>query len=247
VLKRVAISLYSGGSDTTVSANTSFFLLMGLHPEVQRKAQEEIDRVIGHDRLPNAQDRKNLPYVDAIMREVMRLDPVLPLGEFQCGQAPLDLLTGALAVPHRLKEDDVYEGMLSWRLIPRSLNNVATGYHFTKDTIFYPNNWCILHNEALYPDPFTFNPDRFMQPAKDEQTEKLRDPFTYAFGYGRRICPGMHLAIDSMFVTIAMSLATLNIDKKKDANGQCIEPQVEYSTGTIRYVFPVTHLAAAIF
>ena len=127
VLKRVAISLYSGGSDTTVSANTSFFLLMSLHPEVQRKAQEEIDRVVGHDRLPDAQDRKNIPYVDAIMREVMRLNPVTPLGESQCGQAPLDLLTCALAVPHRLKEDDVYEGMLVRRpSLLKGLQHVTT-------------------------------------------------------------------------------------------------------------------------
>jgi len=157
------------------------------------------------------------------------------------------LLTRALAIPHRLKEDDVYGGMLlEVDTKVSALNvNVNAGYHFTKDTIIYPNSWHILHDETLYPDPFTFNPDRFMQPAKDEQTEKLRDPFTYAFGYGRRICPGMYLAIDSMFVTIAMSLATLNIDKKKDANGQYIEPQVEYSTGTIRYLFPLPHSAAS--
>ena len=54
---------------------------MSLYPDVQRRAQQEIFRVVGHDRLPNAQDRKDLPYVNAVMREVMRLDPVLPLGE----------------------------------------------------------------------------------------------------------------------------------------------------------------------
>ena len=111
MLKRVANSIFGGGSDTTVSANTSFFLLMSLHPEVQRKAQEEIDRVIGHDRLPNAQDRKDLPYVDAIMREVTRLNPVTPLGEHEC-YILLGILTCALAIPHRLKQDDVYEGMV---------------------------------------------------------------------------------------------------------------------------------------
>jgi len=125
--------------------------------------------------------------------------------------------------------------------------NVDTDYHFTKDTIFYANIWHILRDETLFPDPLTFNPDRFMQPAKDEQTEKLRDPFTYVFGYGRRICPGMYIALDSMFVVAAMSLATLNIDKKKDVNGQYIEPQVEYSTGTVRYVLHIDCLAASIF
>ena len=125
--------------------------------------------------------------------------------------------------------------------------NADTGYHFAKDTIVYANSWHILRDETLFPDPLTFNPDRFMQPAKDEQTEKLRDPFTYAFGYGRRICPGMYLAMDNMFVTIAMSLATLNIDKKKDINGQYIEPQVEYSTGSVRYILYIDCLTSSIF
>jgi cytochrome P450 len=82
ILKRVAVSLYGAGTDTTISANASFFQLMSLHPEVQRKAQEEIDRVVGHDRLPCAQDKKDLPYCNAILREVTRLNPVVPLGEF---------------------------------------------------------------------------------------------------------------------------------------------------------------------
>ena len=44
-----------------------------------------------------------------------------------------------------------------------------------------------LHDETLCPNPFTFNPDRAMQPTRDKQTKKLQDPFAYAFGYGRRI------------------------------------------------------------
>lgn len=119
VLKRVASSIFGAGSDTTISANSSFFLLMSLHSEVQRKAQEEIDRVVGHDRLPTAQDRKDLPYVDAIMREVARLNPVTPLGEHE-SYASLGILTCALALPRRLKQDDVYEGMLHWEFILRS-------------------------------------------------------------------------------------------------------------------------------
>lgn len=70
---------------------------MGLHLEVQQTAEEEIDRVIGRDRLPNVQDRKDLPYVNAIMREVMRLNPV---GEHQYCDVPLDLLTCAPALPY---------------------------------------------------------------------------------------------------------------------------------------------------
>jgi cytochrome P450 len=54
---------------------------MVLFPEVQRKAQQEIDSVIGGDRLPTAEDRPRLPYVEALVAEVLRWQPVLPLGE----------------------------------------------------------------------------------------------------------------------------------------------------------------------
>ena len=54
---------------------------MVTHPEIQRKAQAEIDRVIGDDRFPTLADRANLPYVDAVAKEVLRWMPVVPLGK----------------------------------------------------------------------------------------------------------------------------------------------------------------------
>lgn len=71
-IKWTAASLYSGGADTTVSAIATFFLAMVMNPEVIKKAQEEIDRVVGHDRLPSFSDRPNLPYVEALCKEVLR-------------------------------------------------------------------------------------------------------------------------------------------------------------------------------
>jgi cytochrome P450 len=56
----------------------SFVLYMLLNTEVQRRAQEEIDRVIGHDRLPTLADRPLLPYVEACVKEVIRIAPVTP-------------------------------------------------------------------------------------------------------------------------------------------------------------------------
>jgi cytochrome P450 len=52
---------------------------MTLYPEVQRKAQEEIDRVIGNSRLPDHLDQDDLPYVQAVLKEVLRWHPVTPL------------------------------------------------------------------------------------------------------------------------------------------------------------------------
>jgi hypothetical protein len=72
-----------------------FFLAMTVFPEVQRKAQQEIDRKVGADRLPGFQDRQNLPYIDAIVKEVLRWHPVAPMG-----------------LPHMTTEDDICEGYL---------------------------------------------------------------------------------------------------------------------------------------
>lgn len=59
----------------------TFFIAMTMHPEVQVKAQAELDHVIGVDRLPTMADRTSLPYINAIMLEVMRWLPVVPVGE----------------------------------------------------------------------------------------------------------------------------------------------------------------------
>lgn len=54
---------------------------MLLYPDVQKKAQAAVDRVIGKDRLPTYDDFDSLPYVHAIIKEVLRWQPVTPLGE----------------------------------------------------------------------------------------------------------------------------------------------------------------------
>jgi cytochrome P450 len=53
---------------------------MVLYPNVRRKAQEELDRVVGQDRLPEFSDRPSLPYIIAIVNEILRWNPVGPLG-----------------------------------------------------------------------------------------------------------------------------------------------------------------------
>jgi len=78
------------------------------HPEVQKKAQNELDMAIGHDRLPNFSDRHNLPYIEAILKEAQRMFPVTPLGEL------LKIFNGIFwrisALPHCSVSDDIYEG-----------------------------------------------------------------------------------------------------------------------------------------
>jgi cytochrome P450 len=82
-IKDLAGIVYLAGSDTTVAAVTSFFLASLVYPDVQKKAQAELDRVIGRHRLPEFADKDDLPYLEAVMRECLRWLPVLPTGRFQ--------------------------------------------------------------------------------------------------------------------------------------------------------------------
>ena len=59
-----------------------FMLAMLQHPDVQERAQAEINTVVGADRLPNFDDRQNLPYIEAILMETLRMYAVAPLGEY---------------------------------------------------------------------------------------------------------------------------------------------------------------------
>ena len=68
---------------------------MANNPSVQKKAQEELDRVVGSARLPVFEDRRALPYVNALLKEVLRWHIVLPIG-----------------LPHRAVADDEYNGYL---------------------------------------------------------------------------------------------------------------------------------------
>jgi len=92
LIKDSAAVSYAAGADTTVSTLTTFILAMTLHPEVQKRAQAELDAVLG-DRLPTFADKDGLPFITAIMKEVLRWIPVLPL-----------------AVPHRAMSSDQYKG-----------------------------------------------------------------------------------------------------------------------------------------
>ena len=90
----------------------------------------------------------------------------------------------------------------------------------------------IFHDEERYPEPDTFNPNRFLT-ADGKLDPNVPDPIE-AFGYSRRICPGRYFAIDVVFLTIASILATFNIEKATDDQGNVHEPKAEYSPGLFR-------------
>ena len=61
-----------------------FVLAMLLHPEVQRRAQEQIDTVVGRERMPTTEDKSDLPYIQALVKELFRWLPDDPLGVPRC-------------------------------------------------------------------------------------------------------------------------------------------------------------------
>lgn len=82
LVKDLAGAAYMAGSDTTVAAVISYFLAAVKYPSFQKRAQEELDRVVGRGRLPEFSDKPDLPYLDAVMRECLRWLPVLPTGVY---------------------------------------------------------------------------------------------------------------------------------------------------------------------
>ncbi|TDL24453.1 cytochrome P450 [Rickenella mellea] len=123
-------------------------------------------------------------------------------------------VTVPLGLPHQVSQDDVYRG-----------------YSIRKGTIIWANIWSILHDENYFPKPNEFRPERYLKTDDYDPSEILRhcDPLAIAFGFGRRICPGMHLAENSLFLTVATILATFDIAKATDADGNEITPEVEFS------------------
>ncbi|KAI0253130.1 cytochrome P450 [Lactifluus subvellereus] len=132
-LKWTASSLFAGGIDTTVSALYTFYLAMTLFPDAQRKAQDEIDRVIGNDRLPKLIDRESLPYVNALHSEIYRWRPVAPIG-----------------LPHKTTVADTFRGYY----IPKGSVIVPNTWHMLHDPAVYSNP------ELFCPERFLASDDK---------------------------------------------------------------------------------------
>ncbi|KAF7352574.1 Cytochrome P450 2F2 [Mycena venus] len=138
--------------------------LLPSYPDIQARAHEELDRVIGRDHWPSAEDENRLPYIRAFIKEVERVhNPFW------------------MATPHYSTQDHEYNGMF----IP-------------KDTVVVLNCFTMHHDEERYPDPYTFNPERYLgDELTSAESAKLGDPMKrdhWSFGAGRRICPGLVVA-----------------------------------------------------
>ncbi|KAH9077873.1 cytochrome P450 [Lactarius deliciosus] len=126
-IKDILGSLFQAGTDTTVVTMSSLFLALTLYPDVQKRAQAELDSVVSRDRLPTYDDKPRLPYIEAISKELMRWHVV-----------------SALGVPHSPTDDDFYKGYF----IPKGAVVIANAWAILHDPELYPDP------EAFNPDRF---------------------------------------------------------------------------------------------
>ncbi|KAL4250967.1 cytochrome P450 family protein [Abortiporus biennis] len=148
--------LFGAGTETTVSAITTFFLAILRHPEVLQKLQQEMDRAVGKERLPDYEDRQSLPYLEASLLELYRYHTAL-----SCG------------IPHYTTKDDVFQEYT----IPAGstvIPNIWAMAH-SEETYHDPNDFIperFLNVEAsnladIHPSQYTFGFGRRTCPGRD--------------------------------------------------------------------------------
>jgi cytochrome P450 len=130
-LKGAAGAISIAGGNTTWSTIMVRILNLLLHPQIQKKAQAEIDSVVGTDRLPSFEDRDQLPYIERLIQETTRWSPLSPVG-----------------VPHATVEDDTYKDMF----IPKGSVVFANAYAMTHDERIYSESDVFDPDRYLAPE-----------------------------------------------------------------------------------------------
>jgi cytochrome P450 len=199
----LAGSMIEAGSETTSAALNTAILYLSANPEAQRKAQSEIDKVVGPNRSPSFADEQSLPYIRAIVKETLRMRPVTSIG-----------------TPHYTTAPIIYK----------------TTY-IPANSVVCLQQYPIHYDPTVFRDPTRFNPDRFLAHPMGSGhyaagPASARDH--WAFGAGRRICSGMHLAENSMFIVLAKLLWAFEIlppmnevgrEVKVDTSDEAFDPE----------------------
>ncbi|CAN6580468.1 unnamed protein product [Malus baccata var. baccata] len=169
--KATTLSLLLASVDVTTGALTWALSLLLNGPKTLKKVQEEIDQNIGRERAVKESDVDNLVYLQAVIKETLRLYP-----------------PGPTLLPHASIEDCV-----------------LAGYHIPANTRVLVNVWKIHRDPKFWPDANEFRPERFFTTHSDIDV-KGQDFELIPFGSGRRMCPGIALALRIMPLTLASLL-----------------------------------------
>ncbi|KAL4916776.1 cytochrome P450 [Aspergillus aurantiobrunneus] len=158
---------------TTSMTLRVFMMICATQTTATSKASDELERLVGPDRLPCFDDLPRLPYLCGFTKEILRWRPVIPLGG-----------------PHAVTQDDEYNG-----------------YFIPANATVMGNVWAIHMDRAIFGDPEVFRPERWIENP---------DLPLVTFGFGRRICPGRHVARDILAITVARLLWAFEITTSVD-------------------------------
>ena len=173
-------NIFTAGTDTSASTIEWGLAELINHPDIMKKAIEEIHQVVGESRLIQESDVPNLPYLQAIVKETLRLHPTAPL-------------------------------------IPRKSTKHCTvaGYDIPANTHIYINLWALHRDPNHWENPLEFRPERFQENKLDVRGQH----FHYLpFGSGKRMCPGISLALHLVPTTLGSMIQCLDWKAGKDGN-----------------------------
>ncbi|KAJ4318839.1 hypothetical protein N0V84_006652 [Fusarium piperis] len=214
------LEILGTGSETTATSIMTTIHALAMHPEVVRKAHEELDLVIGRDRFPTWTDEPDLPYLRAIIKEQHRWSSIAPLG-----------------FAHWSEAEDTFEG---YRIPKNSIVRINTCTNGAAP-------FRAIHNDPKrYEQPDEFKPERFLNHKlgaaayANSGDVDGRDHFSY--GGGKRICVGLHLAERSLFSLTSALLQCFDIKPGLGPDGKEVSlKNVPYSSNLISFPddFPV--------
>ncbi|KAE8657221.1 geraniol 8-hydroxylase-like [Hibiscus syriacus] len=199
--KPLILDLFIAGSDT--SAITTEWAMAELlrKPEVLQKAKRELMEVIGTERAVRESDIDELPYLQAVVKETMRLHPAAPL-----------------LLPYKAKNDVE-----------------ICGYALPKNAQLLVNAWAIGRDPNYWTDPFSFCPERFIDSGLDFRGRC----FEYIpFGAGRRICPGLPLAVRMVHLMLASMIQCFDWKLPQGINPRDLDMQEQFGM-TLKKAIPL--------
>lgn len=170
-----------GGTDPIIATLTWVLSFLLNNREALRKAQEELDKQVGRERQVKESDVKNLVYLQAVIKETLRLYPPSPL-----------------AIPHECREDCT-----------------VGSYHVKAGTRLLINISKIHRDPNVWLDPSQFQPERFLTAERYFEVRGQNFEFI-PFGSGRRMCPGVSLALQVVQLTVAQLLHGFEIETTSD-------------------------------